>query len=175
MVGVVAQITSYNTDSSPAAGDILVIVDVSDTTQSPQGTTKKITLAALGTAIGGAPLAGATFTGWQAPAVVALTFGSSIAVNAAAGNIFKVTLTASTGTLANPTFSAGSQPDGQEIKIRVTQDGTGSRTLAYGTAYDFGAAGAPTLSTAAGKVDEIKFEFNAALSKWCFTGAGLGY
>ena len=169
------QITSYNTDTSPAAGDVLPIVDISDLTQSPQGTTKKVTVAGLGTAIGGAPLAGATFTGWLAPSVVALTFGSSIAVNAALGNIFRVTLTSSAGTLANPTFSAGSQPDGQEIKIRVTQDGTGSRTLAYGTAYDFGAAGAPTLSTAAGKVDVLKFEWNAALSKWCFSGASLGF
>ena len=62
----------------------------------------------------------------------------SIAVNAALGNVFAVTLTASTGTLANPTNATR---DGQPIRVRVIQDGTGGRTLAYGTAWDFGAAG----------------------------------
>lgn len=35
--------------AAPASNDVLVIVDVSDTTQSPQGTTKKITVSNLGT------------------------------------------------------------------------------------------------------------------------------
>ena len=109
--------------------------------------------------------------GMLAPVVVPLTFGGSIAVNAALGNVFTVTLTASTGTLANPT----NPQDGQVIHVRVTQDGTGSRTLAYGTAYDFGTAGQPTLSTAASKVDIIGFEYVASLSKWCYLGGGLGF
>jgi hypothetical protein len=117
------------------------------------------------------PQSGGTMTGWLAPAVAALTFGASIALNAALGNVFAVTLTASTGTLANPTNPV----DGQAIRVRVTQDGTGSRTLAYGTAYDFGTAGAPTLSTGAGKVDTLGFEYVAALSKWCYLGSGLGF
>ena len=83
---------------------------------------------------------------------------------------FAVTLTASTGTLANPTNPA----DGQAIRVRVIQDSTGSRTLAYGTAYDFGAAGAPILSTTAAKVDILGFEYVASLSKWCYLGAVLG-
>ncbi len=113
---------------------------------------------------------GATFPAYVAPKVVTLTFGASIAVNAALGNIFAVTLTASTGTLANPTNPV----DGQLIRVRVAQDATGGWTLAYGTAYDWGAAGAPTLSTAASKVDILVFEYNAALSKWCGSSA-LGF
>lgn len=116
------------------------------------------------------PVAGGTLTGWLAPAVVALTFGASIAVNAALGNAFAVTLTASTGTLANPTNPV----DGQVIRVRVIQDATGSRTLAYGTAYDFGSGSAPTLSTAASKVDILAFEYVASLSKWCYLGSVLG-
>jgi hypothetical protein len=116
------------------------------------------------------PEAGGTLTGALVPAVTTLTFGSSIAVNAALGNVFAVTLTASTGTLANPTNPA----DGQAIRVRVIQDSTGSRTLAYGTAYDFGAAGAPILSTTAAKVDILGFEYVASLSKWCYLGAVLG-
>lgn len=115
--------------------------------------------------------AGSSMGGYLAPAVVGLTFGSSIAVNAALGNVFAVTLTASTGQLANPTNPI----DGQLIRFRITQGTTGSWTLTYGTAYDFGAASAPTLSTAAGKVDVLSFEYNAALTKWCYFGSGLGY
>lgn len=116
------------------------------------------------------PKAGGTLTGALVPAVVALTDGSSIAVNAAAGNAFAVTL-GGNRTLANPSNPA----DGQVIRVRVTQDGSGSRTLAYGTAYDFGTAGSPTLSTAAAKVDILGFEYVAALAKWCYLGSGLGF
>jgi len=115
--------------------------------------------------------AGSTMTGYLSPAVVSLTFGATIAVDASLGNVFAVTLTASTGTLGNPTNSV----DGQLIRVRVIQDATGSRTLAYGANYDFGAASAPTLSTAAAKVDVLAFEYNAALGKWCYFGSGLGY
>lgn len=114
---------------------------------------------------------GATLPDYIAPAVAALTFGSTIALNAALANVFAVTLTASTGTLSNPT----SPVDGQLIRVRVIQDGTGSRTLAFGTAYDFGTAGAPTLSTGAGKVDILGFEYVASLSKWCSVGSALGF
>jgi len=56
-------------------------------------------------------------------------------------------------TLDNP----NNMKDGGEYTVRIVQDGTGSRTLSYGTAYDFGDAGAPVLSTTADKTDIIKF------------------
>ena len=119
------------------------------------------------------PKAGGTMTGWLAPAVAALTFVGSgtTLVNAALGNAFSLTLTASTTTLGNPSNAV----DGQVIRFRVTQGGSGSFTLAYGTAYDFGAAGAPTLSTAAAKVDILGFEYVASLTKWVYLGSGLGF
>ncbi len=121
--------------------------------------------------LGAAPVAGVTFTGYVTPAVITLSFASSIALNAALGNDFRLTLTASTGTLANPTNPV----DGQTIKVQVTQGTGGSFTLAFGSAYDFGTAGAPTLSTAATKVDILGFVYNAALTKWCYLGVGLGF
>ena len=87
------------------------------------------------------PLSGGQFTGPVEAAVVSLTDAASISVNAALGNLFRVTL-GGNRTLANP--SGGT--DGQMIRVEVTQDGSGSRTLAYGTAYDFGSAGTPTLA-----------------------------
>lgn len=118
----------------------------------------------------GGSFTGGTLGRFLAPVVVPLTFGASIAVNAALGNVFAVTLTSSAGTLANPTNPV----DGEAIRVRVIQDATGSRTLAYGTAYDFGAAGAPTLSTGANKVDLLGFEYVASLSKWVYLGSALG-
>jgi hypothetical protein len=41
--------------------------------------------------------------------------------------------------------------------LRVTQDGTGSRTLAYNAAFKFGTAGAPVLTTTASKTDILGF------------------
>lgn len=116
---------------------------------------------------------GATLPDYLAPAVSALTFVASgtTLVNAALGNAFDLTLTASTTTLGNPS----SPVDGQVIRFRVTQGTGGSFTLAYGTAYDFGAAGAPVLSTPAAEVDILGFEYVASISKWCYLGSGLGF
>lgn len=115
---------------------------------------------------------GATLPDYLAPAVSALTFVASgtTLVNAALGNSFSLTLTASTTTLGAPSNPV----DGQVIRFRITQGTGGSFTLAYNAAYDFGTAGTPTLSTAAGKVDVLGFEYNLALTKWCFLGAALG-
>jgi hypothetical protein len=117
-------------------------------------------------------LSGATFTGAIVPAVVSLSFVGSgtTLVNAALGNDFRLTLTASTTTLGNPSNSA----DGQRIDFQITQGSGGSFTLAYGSAYDFGAAGAPTLTTTAAKVDVLGFIYNAALTKWVYAGSALG-
>jgi len=105
-----------------------------------------------------------------APGVVALADASTIAVNAALGNDFRVTLG------GNRTMGAPSNPvDGQDITFLVTQDATGSRTLSWNSAYDFGATGAPTLSTAASASDLIGFKYVAAKSKWCCLGSGLGF
>jgi|SRR5579872_232268 len=117
-------------------------------------------------------ISGGTLTQFIAPAVVALTFvgAGTTLVNAALGNDFRLTLTASTTTLGNPSNSV----DGQRIDFQITQGTGGSFTLAYGGNYDFGAAGAPTLSTAAGKVDVLGFVYNAALGKWVYLGTALG-
>lgn len=119
-----------------------------------------------------APLAGASFTGAVVPAVVTLSqSGGSVAVNAAAGNDFRLTLTASGWTISNPSSPA----DGQVIVFALAQDSTGSRTVSWGTAYDFGATGAPTLTTAASKVDLVGFKYHAGLAKWLCQGSALGF
>lgn len=97
-----------------------------------------------------------------APKVAALTDAATIAVDASLGNVFRVTLG------GNRTLGAPANPvDGQEIDFEITQDGTGSRTLAYNAAYEFSTTlASPTLSTAAGDVDMLTFRYSAVNSKW---------
>ena len=116
------------------------------------------------------PLTGGTFTGAVTPAPVTLTDAATITLNAALGNLFRVTL-GGNRTLASPTGGT----DGQLIRVEVTQDGTGGRTLAYGAAYDLGAAGAPVLSTAGGARDTLGFAYDATAAKWDLLAFASGY
>lgn len=57
---------------------------------------------------------------------------------------------------ANRTLSTPTNPhEGLTYTLQVIQDGTGSRTVTWPASFDWGSAGAPTLSTAAGKVDVV--------------------
>lgn len=93
-----------------------------------------------------------TFSVAQRGAISALTDGATITPDFAAGNNFSVTL-GGNRTLANPTNLTA----GQSGSIFITQDATGSRTLAYGSSWDFIGGTAPTLSTAANAVDRIDY------------------
>ena len=75
---------------------------------------------------------------WAAPAgstetPVVLTDGVNVSLDASTGSLFYLTL-AGTRRLMNPT----GYTDGQIIKIRISQDTTGSRKLSFDTAYKFG-------------------------------------
>ena len=109
-------------------------------------------------------LAGAnTFTGvktFNAAAigeVTALSDGATIATDLALSNNFSVTL-AGNRTLGQPT----NQVAGQSGSFFITQDGTGSRTLAYHADFKWAGGTAPTLSTAANSVDRIDYVVAAA-------------
>jgi len=89
----------------------------------------------------------------------ALTDASTIAVDMSVGNNFSVTL-GGNRTLGNPTNLTA----GQSGVIFITQDGTGSRTLAYSSYWDFPAATAPTLTTTANAVDVIVYTVRSSTS-----------
>jgi hypothetical protein len=108
--------------------------------------------------LGAAALAVAqSFTAAQRGTVVALTDGATITPDFAAGNNFSVTL-GGNRTLANPT----NQTAGQHGTIVVTQDGTGSRTLAFGANWKFAAGTAPSLTTTAAAVDVLAYYVESA-------------
>jgi len=116
---------------------------------------------------GAAELSGAAFTGALSTTPVTLTDAATITVNAAASNVFRVTLggNRTLGTPASPT-------DGQQITVEVIQPASGGPwTLAYSAAYSFTASTPqPSLSTAANSRDLISFLYDAGTSLWICTG-----
>lgn len=98
-----------------------------------------------------------SFTAAQRGAVSALTDGATITPNFALANNFSVTL-GGNRTLANPS----NQTAGQSGAITITQDGTGSRTLAYGSNWKFSNGTAPTLTTTANAVDILVYFVESA-------------
>ena len=84
--------------------------------------------------------------------IVSLTDGANISVDFNSGQNFHLTL-AGNRTLDNPTNCV----PGQVGSIFIAQDGTGTRTLAYGTSWEFIEASAPTLSTSINSVDRLDY------------------
>jgi hypothetical protein len=164
------KITGYAALASTQPDDLLVIVDVHDTSMAATGTDKKITVGNLVTAAaaGAVAKAGDAMGGHLAPAVVTLTDQATIAVDASAGNDFRVTIT------ANRTMGAPANlTDGQSLIFAITQDATGSRTITWNAAYKFGAAGAPTLTTTANATDVLAFKNYAGNVR--YLGSALGF
>lgn len=87
---------------------------------------------------------------------LALVDGASIAVNATAHNSFFVTL-GGNRALSAPTGLL----DGMLLNFAIRQDVTGSRALTFAAIYNFGAAGAPVLSTTPGAVDYVSGYYDA--------------
>jgi len=130
------------TDKTTLAGTELVILN-------DGGTAKDATVTVLSSFVAATLKAAVNvFTKNQSVTPASLTSGASIAVDASLSNSFKLTLGIN-ATLANPT----NLTDGMELKFRIKQDATGSRTLAYGSKYKFVGGVVPALSTAANSRD----------------------
>ena len=150
------KISQLDASGSPARDDLFVTVDVSDTTDSPEGTTKKATPADFLKLI-------------NTP--VALTDAATIATNAALANAFRVTL-GGNRTLGNPTNAY----DGQVLTWEIIQDGTGSRTLALDTKFALGTdITSVTLTTTASKRDFLTAVYNASADKFYVRAFVKGY
>jgi hypothetical protein len=133
--------------ASPPVGSALAFYAATDTgTISYWNDTAWVAL--IGVSTSGAN----SWTAAQRGVPVALTDAATIASNFALGNNFSVTL-GGNRTLANPTNIVA----GQAGQIVVTQDGTGSRLLTYGSDWKFPAGVAPTLSTAANAIDILSY------------------
>jgi hypothetical protein len=118
------------------------------------------------------PLAGGrTAEPGLAPVVVQLTQRQTIAVDAALGNDFRVTLTGNYA-MGNPSHPL----DGEKITFQITQGDDGPFTVTWGSAYHFPEGQPrPVLSTKAGRIDMLGFVYNAARAKWLFAGYMKGF
>lgn len=103
------------------------------------------------------PAAVNSFTAAQRGAITALTDAATITPDFAVANNFSVTL-GGNRTLANPS----NQTAGQSGIIVITQDGTGSRTLAFGSNWKFASGTAPSLTTTAAAVDVLAYYVESA-------------
>jgi hypothetical protein len=107
------------------------------------------------------------------PISVALTDAATIACDSRYGDCLMTVTLGGNRTLGSP---GNGIHDGQKIVFRVTQDGTGGRTLAYDVIYRFSTdLPSPTLSTAIGATDYLGFIWNAAATKWDFVGKVFGF
>ena len=93
-----------------------------------------------------------TMNGAAVAQYASLTDGATIAVNFNTAQNFIIQL-AGNRTLENPTNCVA----GQTGSIVIVQDGTGGRTLSYGTSWNFIGGTAPTLSTGISAVDRIDY------------------
>ena len=144
--------------TTDAATDVVAVVDVS------ADATKKITVTNLLTTPVETQVTtqARIYTAAQRGEITTLTDGANISVDLAASNNFSATL-AGNRTLDNPSNIVA----GQSGSIFIVQDGTGSRTLAYGSYYDFAGGTAPTLTTDASAVDRIDYLVRSATSIHC--------
>ena len=123
-------------------GDVMIQADENGAVDLYHNGSKK-----LETASGGISL-----TGGAAANVTALSDGSTITIDMATACHHSVTLG------GNRTFAAPSnQVVGQAGSIFITQDGTGSRTASFNSAFKFVGGTAPTLTTTAAAVDRIDY------------------
>jgi hypothetical protein len=155
MVGKVTYVNSstgriYVKQTAPLA---VAASTLTGTVAIANGGTGAATASAARTALGAAGLSDVqTFTVAQRGGVTALTDGTTITPDFAAANNYSVTL-GGNRTLANPTNLVA----GQSGIIKISQDGTGSRTLAFGSYWKFSAGTAPTLTTTASAVDILAY------------------
>lgn len=124
------------------SGNPTIAIDVATTTQIKANTADKVLV---------------TDDAYSAADEVTLTDATTIAVDGSTFINAKVTLggNRTLGTMSNPVVN-------RTGRIRVIQDATGSRTLAYHADYEFAGGSAPVLSTAANAQDVLYYDVIAS-------------
>ena len=100
-----------------------------------------------------------TFSAAQRGTITTLTDGATVTPDFAASNNYTLTL-GGNRTIANPTNLTA----GQSGSIFLVQDGTGSRTAAWGSYWDFAGGTAPVLTTTAAGVDRVDYVVRSSTS-----------
>jgi hypothetical protein len=111
-------------------------------------------------------------TAYNPTTVVNLTFNTSLNTDASSGDIFDVTLTDNV-TIENPTNPV----DGKTIRWRISQDGSGNRSVVLGGEFVIPSSATSPLpwSTAANKMDILAATYDAGRIKWDVVAFVPGY
>ena len=146
---------------APLASPALTGTPTAPTAASGTNTTQIATTAFVTAASsGGVSLDTAnTWTKGQRGEVTTLTDAATITPDLNDSNNYSIVL-AGNRTLANPTNCTA----GQSGSVFIVQDGTGSRTLSWGSYWDFAGGTAPTLTTTAAAVDRVDYVVRSASS-----------
>ena len=142
---------TMNGDCS-ASDTLLVTCTKTNGTAFANGATTPITTAAQFQANTATKLL-STDTVWSSAVPTALSDASTVATDMSTGFNFSVTL-GGNRTLGNPTNTKV----GQSGCYYISQDGTGSRTLAYGSSWKFAGGTAPVLTTTASALDVLCYQ-----------------
>ncbi|WP_426269135.1 hypothetical protein ACN9MB_12985 [Dyella kyungheensis] len=97
------------------------------------------------------------------------TATGTVTLDASASNNFRCIMTGNV-TLANPSNLA----DGMVLNIQLVQDGTGSRTLSFGSKFKWAGGSPPTWATAANSVNFISAYYDSTLDVLLANGSA-GY
>ena len=149
-----ARITDLTALTSPALNDVAVIVDVSDGTQSANGTTKQVT-------VGNLPFVQSTGGGEEGLVTNASASGA-VTLNLASGNVFALTLTGAV-TL---TFSGATSGVACSFTLYLTENSTGGYGVTWPGSVSWLGGVAPVLNTAANAVNLLVFETVTGGSTW---------
>ena len=103
-----------------------------------------------------------------APSLATLVDGANISWDVDASPVAQVVL-GGNRTLADPTNAV----NGGFYVLNVVQDNGGSRLLSYGSAYDFGDPGEPSLTATAGEWDVLCFLYRG--NRMCLVGFEKGF
>ena len=139
----------------PAAGtldgtEIIVVSQVVSTVLSSVRTTLAAILTFFRTTLG-------VWTKNQSVTPVALTSGTTVAIDASLSNNFKLTMTGAC-KLSNPT----NLTEGMVLNFAIRQDATGGRVLTFDTLYKWPAGTAPTWVTTASAKSFISAYYDGA-------------
>lgn len=125
--------------------------------------------------------AGGTWTvpsglGSSAMIVLAPAYAATVTVDLTSYSGYPIVVV-NVGTLTgNITFNITNGTDGQVIRCRFTQDGTGSRIFTAGAQLRFSTdTPSPTLTTAINKMDRLAFEWHAGAGKADLIAVNKGY
>ena len=104
------------------------------------------------------------------PAVVVVTWASTISIDLSAGSAFRCTLA------GNTTVNITGGVDGQKALIDLVQDATGSRLVTLGSGFAFSAdITAYVASTAANKTDVLGVVYNSTAAKYRVLAVAKGF